>query len=85
MLADAEMKLAQIYRKRHQVALAEHYATAAFGHTHLTNDLFIAPARLEFAAQLDWDMGHKSHARKKIMRALDISEILLAHTNDGAV
>jgi CHAT domain-containing protein len=85
MLADAEMKLAHIYSEQHKLALAEHYAASAFGHTHLTNDLFTAPARLEFAAQLDWDIGQKSEAREKIMRALDISEGLMAHTNDGAV
>jgi hypothetical protein len=51
MLADAEMKLSEIYREQHRLAVAERYA-AAFAHTHLTNDVFTAPARLELAAQL---------------------------------
>jgi CHAT domain len=85
MLADAEMKLAEIYREQHKLALAERYGSAAFGHTHLTNDLFTAPARLEFTAQLQWDLGRRADARRSIMRALEISEGLLAQTNSGAV
>ncbi len=85
MLADAEMKLAEIYRQQHKLALAEQYAAAAFEHTHLTNDMFTAPARLEFTAQLQWDLGRRSDARHSIMRALDISEGLLARTNSGTV
>jgi CHAT domain-containing protein len=85
MLADAEMKLAKIYREQHKLALAERYAAAAFEHTHLTNDLFTAPARLEFTAQLQWDLGRRADAHRSIMRALEISEGLLAQTNSGAV
>lgn len=85
MLADAEMKLAQIYREQHKLALAERYASRAFAHTHLTNDLFTAPARLEFAAQLQWDLGRRADARRSIMQALEISEGMLAQTNSGAV
>ncbi len=51
MLADAQMKLAEIYRQQRKLALAERYAAAAFAHTSLTKDLFTAPARLEFTAQ----------------------------------
>jgi hypothetical protein len=51
MLADAEIKLAEIYRKQHRLALAERYASAAFSHTRLTNDVLTAPARLELTAQ----------------------------------
>jgi CHAT domain-containing protein len=85
MLADAEMKLAEIYREQHKLALAERYASAAFAHTHLTNDLFTAPARLEFTAQLQWDLGRRVQARRSIMRALEISEGLLSQTSSGAV
>src|SRR4051794_17906272 len=85
MLADAEMKLAEIYRKQHRLALAERYAAAAFSHTHLTNDVFTAPARLELASQLQWDLGRRTQARRSIMRALEISEGLLAQTSSGAV
>ena len=84
MLADAEIKLAEIYRKQHRLALAERYAAAAFAHTRLTNDLFTAPARLELAAQLEWDLGKRTQARRSIMRALEISEGLLAQTSSGA-
>jgi len=84
MLADAEMKLAEIYREQHRLALAESYAAAAFAHTHLTNDVFTAPARLELAAQLQWDLGRRMQARRSIMRALEISEGLLAQTSSGA-
>jgi len=85
MLADAEMKLAEIYREQHELALAERYASAAFAHTHLTNDLFIAPARLEFTAQLQWDLGRRTQARRSIMRALEVSEGLLSQTSSGGV
>jgi CHAT domain-containing protein len=85
MLADAEMKLAEIYREQHKLALAERYASAASAHTHLTKDLFTAPARLEFTAQLQWDLGRRAEARRSIMRALDVSEGLLSQTNSGAV
>jgi len=85
MLADAEMKLAEIYREQHKLAFAERYGSAAFAHTHLTNDLFTAPARLEFTAQLQWDLGRRSQARRSIMRALEISEGLLSQTSSGAV
>jgi CHAT domain-containing protein len=85
MLADAEMKLAEIYREQHKLALAERYGSAAFAHTHLTNDLFTAPARLEFTAQLQWDLGRRTQARRSIMRALEISEGLLSQTSSGAV
>ncbi len=74
MLSDAETKLAHIYRDQHNLAMAEHYAAAAFTHTHLTKDLFTAPARLEFEAQLQWDLGRHEEARRSIMRALEISE-----------
>ena len=75
MLADAQMKLAHIYRQQHKLALAERYATAAFAHTQLTKNLFTAPARLEFAAQLAMGHGHGNRKlAKSIMRALDISE-----------
>lgn len=84
MLADAEIKLAEIYRKQHRLALAERYAAAAFAHTSLTNDVFTAPARLELTAQLQWDLGKRTQARRSIMRALDISEGLLAQTSSGA-
>lgn len=57
MLADAQMKLAQIYRQEHKLALAEHYSAPAFAHTTLTKDLFTARARLEFTARLQWDLG----------------------------
>jgi hypothetical protein len=67
MLADAEMKLAEIYRQQHNLALAEHYAAGAFADTHLTNDVFTAPARLEFTAQLQWDLGRRTEARRSIM------------------
>jgi CHAT domain-containing protein len=85
MLGDAEMKLAHIYREQHKLAMAEHYAAAAFAHTHLTKDLFTAPARLEFAAHLQWDLGHRTDARRSITRALEISEGLLAQTSSGEV
>ncbi|MDQ2948715.1 MAG: CHAT domain-containing protein, partial [Acidobacteriota bacterium] len=85
MLADAEMKLAEIYREQRRLALAEHYAAAAFAHTHLSNDVFTAPARLELTAQLQWDLGRRSQARRSVMRALEISEGLLAQTSSGAV
>jgi CHAT domain-containing protein len=85
MLGDAETKLAHIYRDQHKLAMAEHYAAAAFMHTHLTKDLFTAPARLEFAAQLQWDLGHRAEARRSIMRALEISEGLLSQTSSGKV
>jgi len=85
MLGDAETKLAHIYRDQHKLAMAEHYAAAAFSHTHLTKDLFTAPARLEFAAQLQWDIGHHADARRSIMRALEISEGLLSQTSSGKV
>ena len=85
MLADAEMKLAEIYREQHKLAFAERYGSAAFAHTHLTNDLFTAPARLEFTAQLQWDLGRPAQARRSIMRALEISEGLLSQTSNGAV
>lgn len=84
MLADAQMKLAQIYRQQHKLALAEHYSAAAFAHTSLTKDLFTAPARLEFTAQLQWDLGRHTEARRSILRALQISEGLLAQTSSGA-
>ena len=42
MLADAEMKLAEIYREQHRLALSERSASSAILHTHLTNDLFTA-------------------------------------------
>jgi tetratricopeptide (TPR) repeat protein len=83
MLGDAEMKLAHIYRDQHKLAMAEHSAAAAFTHTHLTNDLFTAPSRLEFAAHLQWDLGRRADARRSIMRALEISEGLLAQTSSG--
>jgi CHAT domain-containing protein len=84
MLADAEMKLAEIYREQHRLAVAERYAAAAFAHTRLTNDVFTAPARLERTAQLQWDLGRGTQARRSIMRALEISEGLLAQTSSGA-
>lgn len=84
MLADAEIKLAEIYRKQHRLALAERYAAAAFAHTRLTTDVFTAPARLELSAQLQWDLGKRTQARRSIMRALEISEGLLAQTSSGA-
>lgn len=84
MLADAEMKLAEIYREEHRLAVAERYAAAGFAHTHLTNDVFTGPARLELAAQLQWDLGRRTQARRSIMRALEISEGLLAQTSSGA-
>lgn len=85
MLADAQMKLAEIYRKQHKLALAERYATDAFSHTQLTKNTFTAPARLEFVAELQWDLGHRAQARRSIMRALETSEGLLAQTSNGAV
>ncbi|HEX5422372.1 MAG TPA: CHAT domain-containing protein [Candidatus Acidoferrales bacterium] len=85
MLADAQMKLAEIYRKQRKLTLAEHYAATAFAHTSLTKDLFTAPARLEFTAQLQWDLGRRAQARRSIMRALEISEGLLAQTSSGGV
>jgi CHAT domain-containing protein len=85
MLADAEMKLAEIYREQHKLALAERYASAAFTHTHLTKDVFTAPARLEFTAQLQWDLGRRAEARRSILRALEVAEGLLSQTNSGAV
>lgn len=84
MLADAEIKLAEIYRKQHRLALAERYAAAGFAHTRLTNDVFTAPVRLELTAQLQWDLGKRTQARRSIMRALEISEGLLAQTSSGA-
>ena len=85
MVADAQMKLAEIYRRQHRLALAEHYSAAAFAHTSLTKDLFTAPARLEFTAQLQWDLGRRTAARHSIARALEISEGLLAQTSVSAV
>jgi hypothetical protein len=85
MLSDAQMKLAEIYRQQHKLALAERYSSAAFAHTSLTKVLFTAPARLEFTAQLQRDLGRRREARRSIMRALQISEGLLAHTSSGAV
>jgi CHAT domain-containing protein len=85
MLADAQMKLAEIYRQQRRLALAERYAAAAFAHTSLTKDLFTAPARLEFTAQLQWDLGRRTEARLSITRALEISEGLLAQTSSGPV
>ena len=85
MLADAEMKLAEIYCEQRKLALAERYASTASEHTHLTKDLFTAPARLEFTAQLQWDLGRRAQARRNIMRALEVSEGLLSQTNSGAV
>src|SRR6185437_5081587 len=66
MLADAEMKLAEIYREQHKPALAERYGSASRAHTHLTKDLFTAPTRLEFTAQLQWDFGRRAQARRSI-------------------
>lgn len=77
MLADAQMKLAEMYRQQHKLALAERYSAAAFEHTSLTKDLFTAPARLEFTAQLQWDLQRRTAARRSITRALEISEGLL--------
>ncbi len=85
MLADAQMKLAEIYRQQRKLALAERYASSAFAHTSLTKDLFTAPARLELTAQLQWDLGRRAAARHSIARALEISEGLLAQTSVSAV
>ncbi len=82
MLGDAEMKLADIYLQQQNLAVAERYADAALSHTSLTNDLFTAPARLEFTAHLEWALGHQQKAQQRISRALDVAEGLLAHTSN---
>ena len=80
MLGDAEMKLAEIYLDQHNLVQSEHYADAAFSHTRLTNDLYAAPARLEFIAHLQWELGRRQDAQRRIDRALDIIEGFLTHT-----
>lgn len=83
LFAEAEMKLADAYREKHDLQKAKEAAATAVAATGGSSDMYLAPGRLRTLAEIEVALGHRNQAADLYQRASDIIEGMMSTAPDG--
>jgi CHAT domain-containing protein len=79
LLADAQFYLADLYRKRGELAKAEQFASAAADSTQNGGELYLLPRRFQSLAELQASQGEYREANATYDRAEDILDAMIGN------